>query len=80
MKSVNDVSEQVSTLSPVQIALGGGGPFLLASVASLEKRGEGVTLADWTTSLGARLGRVTPSPFASKLATLAKSLTGNESE
>src|SRR3954470_3192244 len=54
------------------LPLGGGGPILLTSAASLEKRGEGVTAADSTPRLSALLSRVTPSPFASKLAALAK--------
>src|SRR5207244_2958204 len=45
-----------------------GGPFLLASVASLEKRGEGVTAAVSRQRIGVLAERVSPSPFASKLA------------
>src|SRR4051794_28947607 len=53
---------------PLGGSLGGGGPFLLASVASLEKRGEGVALATNMPPSGVSPARVTPSPFASKLA------------
>jgi DNA-binding LacI/PurR family transcriptional regulator len=54
------------------LPLGGGGPFLLTSRASLEKRGEGDSLTESTTALGPRTTTVTPSPGLPKLATLAK--------
>ena len=48
--------------------LGGGGLRLLASVASLEAKGEGVTLASFATVV--LTPRVTPLPRFSKFATL----------
>jgi len=80
MKSVNDVSERVSTLSPVQIGDLVGEGFASCELASLEAKGEGVTLPKRAPRLVVQSARVTPSPRFSKLATLAKSLTGNESE
>src|SRR4051794_7042421 len=56
--------EDLETRRP--LPLGGGGPFLLTSAASLEKRGEGVTLNVNTPA--ANSARVTPSPDFSKLA------------
>src|SRR5262249_430871 len=46
------------------LPLGGGGPFLLASIASLEKRGEGDSLPK--NAPDTPLARVTPSPFRPK--------------
>ena len=54
------------------LPLGGGGLRLLASVASLEAKGEGVTLAASALRLGVLSAAVTPSPRFSKLAALVK--------
>ena len=64
MKSVNDVSEQVSTLSPVQIGDLVGEGFASCELASLEAKGEGVTLATICTETRRVFGQGDPlTPF-----------------